>query len=171
MLDKLLWLVLLTFVPALELRWSIPIGLFSGEITIPLLGTIQGFALPVLVVFLTCVLANILLGVLVYFFLDKLIFLFLKIDFINACYEKIVARAQRRSKNLIEKYGLIGVALFIAIPLPGSGSWTGALIAKLLNLGYKRFFIANLIGVIIAGLIVTAFFLGAFSVLGMGFVI
>ncbi|MBT7241198.1 MAG: small multi-drug export protein [Candidatus Diapherotrites archaeon] len=163
MFDKIVWLILLTFVPVFELRWSIPIGLFEGEIAVPLVGTLQGFALPIWIVFITCVIANIILGVLVYFFLDKIIDVFLKVNFIKKYYDKIVIRAQNRSKNLIEKYGLLGIALFVAIPLPGSGSWTGALIANLLDLGYKKFFIANLIGVLIAATIVTIFFVGAFS--------
>ncbi len=167
MIDKILWLVLLTLVPVFELRWSIPIGLFSGEITVPLIGTFQGFALPILIVFVTCVIANILLGLIAYFFLDKVIFLFLKINFINNYYEKIVFRTQRRSQKIIDKYGLLGIALFVAVPLPGSGSWTGALIAKLLGIGYKKFFVANTIGVIIAGTIVTLFFVGAFSFFGL----
>lgn len=166
MLDKIFWLIILTFVPVFELRWSIPIGIFSGEIAVPFVGTIQGFALPVAIVFTTVVLANILLGLIVYFFLDKIIHIFLRIDFIKKCYDRIVVRAQRRSKSLIEKYGLLGIALFIAVPLPGSGSWTGALIANLLNLGYKKFFIANLVGVLIAAIIVTVFFVGAFSFFG-----
>ena len=167
MLDKVLWLIILTFAPIFELRWSIPIGLFSGEISVPLFGTIQGFAMPILLVFVVCVLANIVLGVIAYFFLDKVIYIFLKVDFIKSIYDRFVSRAQRRSKNLIEKYGLIGVALFIAVPLPGSGSWTGALVANLLGLGYKKFFIANTIGVIIAGIIVTAVFVGLFSLVGL----
>jgi uncharacterized membrane protein len=171
MLDKILWLIVLTFTPIFELRWSIPIGLFSGEITVPLLGTIQGFALSILLVFVVCVLANIFLGLIAYFFLDKVIYIFLKVDFINSIYNRFVSRAQRRSKNLIDKYGLIGVALFVAVPLPGSGSWTGALVANLLGIGYKKFFIANTIGVIIAGIIVTAIFVGLFSVLGVGVIV
>ena len=59
------------------------------------------------------------------------------------------------------------MSLFIAIPLPGSGSWTGALAGNLLNFGYKRFFVANLIGVIISGLIVSIVFTGAFSFFGV----
>ncbi len=167
MFDKILWLILLTFVPVFELRWSIPIGLFSGTLNVPLIGSFQGFALPILLVFFVCVIANIILGVIVYFLLDKVIVFFLRFKIIKKYYEKIVYRTQKKSSKIIEKYGLLGIALFVAIPLPGSGSWTGALIAYLLGLGYKKFFIANAIGVIIAGIIVTAIFTGLFSILGL----
>ena len=168
MIEKILILILLSWVPLFELRWSIPIGLFSTTISgIPFIGSIQGFALPLGIVFLVCVGANIILGFLAYFFFDKLIFIFLKVPVLKKFYNKIVIKSQKKAAPLVEKYGLIGMSLFIAIPLPGSGSWTGALAANLLNFGYKRFFIANLIGVIIAGIIVTVIFAGAFSIFGL----
>lgn len=167
MIEKILILILLTFVPLFELRWSIPIGLFSKTIEgIPFIGSMQGFALSLGVVFLVCVGANILLGFLAYFFFDKIIFIFLKVPQLKNFYDKIVTKSQKKVAPLVEKYGLIGMSIFIAIPLPGSGTWTGALVGNLLNFGYKRFFIANLIGVIIAGVIVTVIFAGAFSFLG-----
>ena len=101
-----------------------------------------------------------------YFFFDKVIFIFLKVPFLKKFYDKIVIKSQKKADPLVEKYGLIGMSLFIAIPLPGSGTWTGALVGNLLIFGYKRFFIANLIGVILAGIIVTIVFAGAFSFLG-----
>lgn len=165
--DKLFLLILLTFVPVFELRWSIPIGLFSGTINVPIIGAMNGFALPWLIVFLVCVAANAFLGLISYFFFDKIIHFFLKINFLNNFYQRIVLRAQKKSKSLIDKYGFFGLALFIAIPLPGSGTWTGALVGHLIGFGYKKFFLANLIGVIIAGIIVTAFSIGLFSFFGL----
>ncbi|MGI6589073.1 MAG: small multi-drug export protein [Candidatus Iainarchaeum sp.] len=167
MFEKILILIILSWVPVFELRWSIPIGLFSGVIEgVPLVGSMQGFALPLEIVFLVCVGANIILGFLAYFFFDKIIFIFLKVPILKKFYDKIVVRAQKKAYPLVEKYGLIGMSIFIAIPLPGSGSWTGALVGNLLNFGYKRFFIANAIGIIIAGLIVTVISTGAFSLFG-----
>jgi len=58
-------------------------------------------------------------------------------------------------KKPIDKYGEMGIAIFIGIPLPGTGSYTGALGAYLMGIGYKKFIIANVIGVLIAGTIVT----------------
>ncbi len=163
LIDKLITLILLTFVPVFELRWSIPIGLFSGQIEVPIIGTMQGFALPVWIVFITCVIANAILGIIAYFFFEEIIHVFLRIQFLKKFYDHVILKAQNQSKSLIEKYGFFGLAIFIAIPLPGSGTWTGAAIGNFLGIGYKKFFLANLIGVIISGLIVTAISIGFFS--------
>lgn len=163
MIDKIVALILLTFVPVFELRWSIPIGLFSGNIDVPIIGAMQGFALPLEIVFITCVLANAVLGIIAYFFFEEIIHFFLRIKTLEKFYNHVIIRAQKKSKNLIEKYGFFGLAIFIAIPLPGSGTWTGAAIGNFLGTGYKKFFLANLIGVIISGTIVTAISIGFFS--------
>ncbi|HNV01288.1 MAG TPA: small multi-drug export protein [archaeon] len=163
MIDKIITLILLTFVPIFELRWSIPIGLFSGNIDVPIMGTMQGFALPLEIVFITCILANIVLGGIAYLFFDKIIHVFLKIKILDKLYKKIIIRSQRKTKPLIDKYGFFGLALFIAIPLPGSGTWTGAVVSNLMGIGYKKFFLANMLGVTIAGIIVTAISIGFFS--------
>ena len=167
MIEKIILLILLTWVPIFELRWSIPIGIFSGVINgVPIVGSLEGFALPLPLVFTVCVLANTVLGFLAYFFFDKVIFIFLKVNFLKKFYDKIVLRAQKSAQPLVDKYGLIGMAIFVGIPLPGSGTWTGALAGNLLNFGYKRFFLANFIGVLISATIVTIVFAGAFSFLG-----
>jgi len=56
----------------------------------------------------------------------------------------------------VEKYGEFGLALFIGVPLPGSGSISGAIAAHLMGMSFKRFFLANLIGVSIAAIVVLA---------------
>ena len=72
MFEKILILIILSWVPVFELRWSIPIGLFSGVIEgVPLVGSMQGFALPLEIVFLVCVGANIILGFLLFFSLKE----------------------------------------------------------------------------------------------------
>ena len=58
-----------------------------------------------------------------------------------------------KHKGQIEKYGYLGVVLFVAVPLPGTGAWTGSLIASVLNMNRKKTFLAVLIGVFIASII------------------
>jgi uncharacterized membrane protein len=82
--------------------------------------------------------------------------LLLRFQWLNGIYGKTVTRTQRRIQKSVDRYGEMGVALFIGIPLPGTGSYSGALGAYLLGLGYRRFIIANVIGVLMAGSIVTA---------------
>lgn len=154
MINQILILILVTLIPALELRASIPLGILSGEINIFNM-TIQGFGLPILLVFLICILTNILLGVLVYVILTQFINFFLRFKLFNKYYHYKIQKIQRKIKPKVDKYGLFAIVLFIGMPIPGSGSYTGALAAHILGIDYKKFIIANLLGVIIAGALVT----------------
>lgn len=151
---KILILVLVTFIPGLELRASIPLGILGRKIELFNL-TLKGFDLNWAFVFFICVIANIILGPLVYAFLDKFVHHLLRFGLFAKYYHRKVEKTQNKIKPYVEKYGLLGVAIFIGMPLPGSGSYTGALGAYLLGLGYKKFIVANIIGVLIAGTIVT----------------
>ncbi|MBN1385506.1 small multi-drug export protein [Candidatus Woesearchaeota archaeon] len=142
MMYEILILIGLTLLPFLELRASIPYGMLATDLAWQ-------------VVFIVCVLSNILLGPIVYFFLDRIIHVFLKIRWIEKCWHKSVERTQRRIHKFMERFGWLGVALFIAVPLPGSGTYSGALGSYILGLGYRKFIIANIIGVLIAGILVT----------------
>jgi uncharacterized membrane protein len=142
MLSKIMYLILLTFTPFLELRASIPYGINILE-------------LPWAVVFFVCVLTNIILGPIVYILIDKFIHIFLNYKIFAKQYNRIITRTQKRMHKYIEKYGWIGLALFIAVPLPGSGSYSGALAADLVGLSFRKFVIANTLGVLIAGILVT----------------
>ncbi|MBT4823870.1 small multi-drug export protein [Candidatus Woesearchaeota archaeon] len=146
MLKEILELIGVTLLPGLELRASIPFGILQTEL--------HWFS-----VFIICVIVNILLGIVVYFLLDKVVHLFFFWEWFHRIYHKIVERAQKKVHKYVEKYGTIGLGLFIGIPLPGSGVYTGALGAYVLGFGYKRFIIASTIGVLIAGIIVTAIML------------
>lgn len=154
MIYKILTLVLVTFIPTLELRASIPLGILGGKIEF-FNFALQGFGLNWFIVFLTCLITNIVLGPLVYIFLDRFVHYFLKFGLFAKYYYAKVDKTQNKIKLYVEKYGLFGIALFIGMPLPGSGSYTGALGAYLLGLNYRKFIIANTIGVFIAGIIVT----------------
>lgn len=146
---------MVTFIPGLELRASIPLGILDGKIEF-FNFVFQGFGLNWFVVFLTCLITNIILGSLVYIFLDRFVHYFLKFRLFAKYYYAKVNKTQSKIKPYVEKYGLFGIALFIGIPLPGSGSYTGALGAYLLGLNYRKFIIANAAGVLIAAAIVTA---------------
>ncbi len=142
-MQAILILILITLIPTLELRASIPYGILRADVH---WGTVV----------LVCVVTNIVLGPLVYLFLDKAMALLLRFEWLKGIYQGTVTRTQRRIQKSVDRYGEVGVALFIGIPLPGTGSYSGALGAYLLGLGYRRFIIANIIGVLMAGAIVTA---------------
>lgn len=135
-------LIILTFLPFLELRASIPYGVFKTD-------------LHWTVVFLICVVTNIILGPIIYGFLNYFIHLFLKIKIIDKIWQKYIEKLQKRIHKYIERWGLLGVSIFIGIPLPGSGSYSGAIGSYILGIGFKRFVLANIFGVLIAGVVVT----------------
>ncbi len=141
-IDQIAFMVLLTVLPFLELRASIPYGIFETD-------------LPLAVVFMVAVMANILLGPVLFFFLNKTIHRFLKVKLVERGWQRIILRTQKKVHPYIEKYGILGLAVFIGIPLPGSGVYTGALGAYLLGFKFKDFLKATILGVLIAGLIVT----------------
>ena len=141
-LDAILNIIWITFLPFLELRASIPYGVISGSLHWSL-------------VFLIAVVTNILLGFVLFVVIDKIIFYFTKIKFVDRLYGQYVLRTRERVHSLVEKYGEWGIAIFIGIPLPGSGVYSGALAAYLLGLEKKKFFVACVVGVLIAGVIVT----------------
>jgi len=142
MLNQILYLTFITFLPFLELRVSIPYGINVLKMAWPN-------------VFIICVIANIILGILIYFLLDKFVHFFLRYKIFSTPYNKIVLKTQKNIQKYVDKYGELGVALFIGVPLPGSGVYSGALGAYVIGLKFKKFIIADIIGVLIAGTIVT----------------
>lgn len=153
MISKIPTVGLITLVPGLELRASIPYGLFALK-------------LPLSYVIITAFLTNIILGIATYFFLDKFVHYFLRYHLFAKLYYKTVGKIQRRVHKYVEKFGILGVSLFIGIPLPGSGSYSGAIGAYALGLGFKKFIIANILGVLIAGTLVT---LASLGILNLGY--
>ncbi|OYT43156.1 MAG: hypothetical protein B6U88_01765 [Candidatus Aenigmarchaeota archaeon ex4484_56] len=140
-LINIIKIILITFLPGLELRMSIPYGIING--------------LNPVHVFITAVISNILLGELIFYCLNKFLIYVLKINFLKEIYNKCVLKIQKRAHKYVEKYGEIGLALFISVPLPGSGVYSGALGAFIFGFKRKSFSKANIIGVMIAGIIVT----------------
>jgi uncharacterized membrane protein len=108
------------------------------------------------VVVLVCVIANILLGWGVFFALHPFMRLMERFAWFRERLEPLLERTRKKLRPYVEKYGEIGVAVFIGIPLPMSGVYTGALGAFALGLPKRRFVVANVIGVLVAATIVTA---------------
>jgi uncharacterized membrane protein len=151
----MLILFLITLIPAFELRASIPYGVLAGSLDLPFGVTVEGMGRNWPWVFVVCVVSNIILGTLLYPLIDHIMKVLERIPLVGRFWSRFVVRTQKRIHPYVERWGTIGVALFIAIPLPGSGSYSGALGSYLLDLGYKRFLVANAIGVTLAGIAVT----------------
>ncbi len=150
-MDLFLTIVILaayTVIPALELRFSIPMGIFASSI------------LPMQLdwwwIVAICLLANIVLGIGVYEILVPILQFMRRWAWFEQRLWPIVERCREKLRPTVEKHGEWGLALFIGVPLPGTGAVTGAAGAALLNFDRKRFYIANIAGVLIAGICVTA---------------
>jgi len=139
--NDLIQVILVTMIPTLELRASLPYAILVLE-------------MPWLTAFILVVIVNILLGPIVYFALRFFLNIVIKIPFFNSLYERSLHKVQTKIQPKVEKYGEWGLALFIGIPLPGSGVYTGALAAFVLDIKPKKFMIATIFGVLIAAIIV-----------------
>ena len=141
MTKNFFWVLLLSMVPVLELRASIPVGCSLGLSPWQCaLAAIIGNMIPVPFIML---------------FIRK-IFDFLRKHWplMGRFVEKMEAKVERK-KPLVQKYAIFGLVLLVAIPLPGTGAWTGALVAAMLDIRMKRAIPCVFLGVILAAAIVT----------------
>lgn len=133
--------------PISELRGGLPFALSKG--------------VPLLLAYPICVGANALVAPLLYLFLSSLHKLLERWQPYRRLFDRIVERARRKVHAKVEKYGYAGLILFVAIPLPITGAYTGTLGAWILGMDRRKTILAVFVGVIIAGIIVsTVFILG-----------
>ena len=111
--------------------------------------------------FLVCYLGNMIPIPFILLFIRKIFKLMRKVKFLGKIVDKLEARADKK-KGTIEKYKEWGLLIFVAIPLPGTGGWTGALIAALMDLRMKKCLPIIALGVFIAGLIMSLITYGIF---------
>lgn len=135
--------ILLSMLPIAELRGGIPYAILEGNM--------NPFA-----AYFMCVAANILAFPITYFFLEFLHPRFMKIGFYESLFEKFVVRTRKKVEGNIEKWGFLGLMIFVMIPLPVTGAYTGSFAAWLFNLKKRQAFPSVALGVIIAGIIVTS---------------
>lgn len=141
----------LSMLPIAELRGGIPYAILH-EIN------------PIVAYFI-CVAANILAFPIVYFFLEFLHPIFMKIKFYETLFDKIVVRTRKKVENNINKWGFWGLMIFVMIPLPVTGAYTGSFAAWLFGINKSKAFMAVSFGVIIAGIIVTSIVVGGVEAL------
>lgn len=116
--------------------------------------------------FAICFIGNMLPIPFILLFIRKIFNLLKKNKKIEELIGKLEARSIRKADN-VKKYRLWGLFLFVAIPLPGTGAWTGALIADLLDIRIKHSLPVIAIGVFVAGIIVSVFSYGLLGLLGL----
>lgn len=141
LIEQILSVFGLAMIPVFELRGAIPVGVAAG--------------LPFWTVFLTAFLGN-LLPVPFLILFTRRVFEWLRTK--SALLERFVSRLERKAatkEDLLKKYELLGLCILVAIPLPGTGAWTGSLVAAVFDIRLKHAFPAIALGVLIAGILVS----------------
>jgi uncharacterized membrane protein len=136
------WTAFLSFLPISELRGAIPFAIAQG--------------IPWYAAYPYAAALNALVAPVCWVFLSTLHRLFLKLAWYEKIFNRFVERAREKLRGRVEKWGWLGVAVFVAIPLPVTGAWTGTLGAWMLGIPRRKTLPAVILGVIAAGAIVTS---------------
>ncbi len=142
---------IISMLPVLELRG----GLIAAKL----------LDIEFLRAFAICFVGNMLPIPFILFFIRNIFNLLKKIHKVEVIIDKLEARSLRKADN-VKKFRLWGLFLFVAIPLPGTGAWTGALVADLLDIRVKHSLPTIAAGVFVAGIIISALSYGLFGLLG-----
>lgn len=160
--SKLLKCVIVFFVsmvPLIELRGAVPIAFspaFGGE-------------LPVLATYVICILGNMIPVPFIFFFARKVLVWGCDKPVIGKFFRFCLEKGEKGGKKLQEKAGrglFVALLLFVGIPLPGTGAWTGTLAASILDMDFKQSVTAVMLGVVLAGIIMGVASAGVFGALG-----
>lgn len=148
---KIIITFLVSMVPVIELRGAIPIA--TG------MGLSPWVAIPVAII------GNLLPVPFIIIFIKKIFAWMRKTSpKLNGIVDKMEAKAEKNKEKVL-KYAFWGLALFVAIPLPGTGAWTGALVAAMLDMPLKKAFPSVVIGVLGAGIVISFVSYGAAALL------
>ena len=155
MLKKYLMIFLVSMVPLIELRGAVPIAF--------------GMNLPLLPSYIICILGNMLPVPIIFFFARKVLEWGADKPVIGKFFTFCLEKGHKGGQKLQEKAGrglFVALLLFVGIPLPGTGAWTGTLAASLLDMDFKSSVIAVMCGVVLAGVIMGLLSMGVFGALG-----
>lgn len=151
--SKELWTLVYSAVPVTELRATIPLAITVWQVkpVVAFVLAVIGNSLPILVI---------ILG------LNKIVQLAERYSkFLTRVIEAVFRRTRRKTSQQFEKYGLLALFLFVAVPLPMTGAWTGSIAAWLFGVPARRAFWPIFAGVIVAGIIVTSITVGTAAIL------
>ena len=157
MLQKYLLIFLVSMVPLIELRGGVPIAVGMGLSYFPSL--------------IVCVIGNMLPVPIIYFFARKVLEWGRDKKYIGKFFTFGIEKGEHGGQKLVQRAGkgglFIALMLFVGIPLPGTGAWTGTLAASFLNMGIKSTSLAVSLGVILAGIIMGIVSLTGVHVFGL----
>lgn len=157
MLLKYLIVFFISMIPILELRFAVPFAV--------------GMDLPYLPSLIVCVIGNMLPVPVIYLFARKFLLWGAKQKHIGNFCQKFLDKGEKAGRKIIAATGkggtFLALMLFVGIPVPGTGAWTGTLAASLLDLGPKTTALAVSSGVILAGIIMATASAGVFHIFGL----
>ena len=140
-----LWTAILSLLPISELRGGIPYAIYHDipwYIAWPFASAVNALVAPLCWLFLSTI--------------HRLFYDVWNFSWYHSFFDHLVERARQKLHKGIEKWGAFGIALFVGVPLPMTGAWTGTIGAWVLGLSKRKTLFAVILGVIIAGAIVTA---------------
>ncbi|MBQ3409420.1 MAG: small multi-drug export protein [Clostridia bacterium] len=159
MLKKYIITFLISMIPVVELRGAVPFGLSPA----------MGGALDVVPLYILCVIGNMLPVPFIFFFARKILTWGANKKFIGKFFTFCLEKGEKGGKKLQEKAGrglYFALFLFVGVPLPGTGAWTGTLAASFLDMDFKKSCISVMAGVILAGIIMGIASAGVFGAAG-----
>ena len=157
MFTKYLMIFFVSMVPLVELRGAIPYGV--------------GFGLPLWLTYIIAIVGNMLPVPLIYFFARKVLHWGADKKYIGKFFSYCLEKGEAAGHRLMKKAGrgglFVALMLFVGIPIPGTGAWTGTLAASFLDMGIKTTALSVSLGVIIAGIIMGAASMAGVHVFGL----
>ena len=154
---KYLIIFLISMVPIIELRGAMIYAV--------------GYDLPYIPALIVCVLGNMLPVPFIYFFARKILMWGADKKYIGKLFTYFLVKGERAGQKLAKTAGrgglFVALMLFVGIPIPGTGAWTGTLGASFLNMGFKSTVGSVCLGVLMAGIIMALVSTGVFSVIGL----
>ena len=157
LLTNYLLIFLVSMVPLVELRGAMVMAM--------------GMNLDYLTSLIVCVIGNMLPVPIIYFFARKVLLWGADKKYIGKFFRYCLVKGERGGQKLVAKTGrgglFVALMLFVGIPVPGTGAWTGTLAASFLNMGIKTTAVSVSLGVVIAGVIMGTLSTGVFSIIGL----
>ena len=155
MLKNFLWVFFISMVPLIELRGAIPVS--------------QALKLPVISSYVVSMIGNMIPVPFIYFFARKILVWGADKPVVGNFFTWCLEKGEKGGKKLQATAGkglFVALLLFVGIPLPGTGAWTGTLAASILDMNFKSSVLAVMLGVILAGIIMALASMGLFGALG-----
>ena len=157
LLTNYLLIFLVSMVPLIELRGAMVMAV--------------GMDLNYLTSLVVCVIGNMLPVPIIYFFARKVLLWGADKKYIGKFFRYCLEKGERGGQKLVEKTGrgglFVALMLFVGIPIPGTGAWTGTLAASFLNMGIRSTAASVSLGVVMAGIIMGTLSTGVFSIIGL----